>query len=102
MGNLKGGGLPCLSRQCVSFSLDAQNSWVGSGSFDSSVVLGVDLKKMVEHDEQHGGASKEDGERVEGGVGDHGCSESRVGSCLMNRSSRSLGLVQENYYAPMD
>lgn len=28
---------------------------------------------MVEDYEEHGGAAEEDGEGVEGGVGDHGC-----------------------------
>lgn len=38
----------------------------------SLAFIGVDLEEVVEDDHEHGSAAKEDGERVEGGVGDHG------------------------------
>jgi len=35
------------------------------------LVNGVHLEEVVQHDEEHGGAAEEEGERVELGVGDH-------------------------------
>lgn len=62
-----------LSRQGVSFPLAAHHRRVGGGSFCGGVILRVDLEEVIEHDEQHGSAAEEDGEGVEGGVGDHCC-----------------------------
>ena len=55
--------LPRLSRQSIGFPLARQ--WFLR-------VLGVDFQEVVQDDHQHGGAAEEDGEGVEGGVGDHG------------------------------
>lgn len=35
------------------------------------VLVAVDFEVVVEDDEEHGGRAEEDGEGVEGGVGDH-------------------------------
>lgn len=47
---------------------------------------------MIEHDEQHGAAAEEDGEGVEGGVGDHLCFFFRLFSilCLVRSGGCSL------------
>ena len=36
-------------------------------------IFGVNFEEVVEDDQEHGGATEEDGEGVELGVGDHGC-----------------------------
>lgn len=75
----------CLRWQGICFPLRAQ--WCrGVGC-----LFGIDFKEVVEHDEEHGRATEEDGQRVERVVRDHYVGGIGIDPGQMSRDDRLVG-----------